>query len=71
MHDLAGKLATVLLLAGFPFSLWSAPYATWAECKNTELDKCPYASAYVCESRASARCVHYFDVSENAVSLKS
>jgi hypothetical protein len=71
MSDSAGKLAALCLLAGFPLSLWSAPYMTWSECENKELDKCPYASAQTCERRALARCENYFDVTENAVILKS
>ena len=68
---LAGKLVVLFLLAGFPFSLWSAPYVTWSDCESRELNKCPYVSALVCESRASARCDNYFDVPENAIILGS
>ena len=71
MSTNVGKLAALFLLAAFPLSLLSATFVTWSECENKELDKCPYASAQMCERRASARCENYFDATENAVALNS
>ena len=71
MSTNVGKLAALFLLAAFPLSLLSATFVTWSECENKELDKCPYASAQMCERRASARCENYFDATENAVVLNS
>ena len=71
MRDTASKLVAIFLLAASPFSLLSATYVTWSQCENKELDKCPYASAQMCERLASARCENYFDAPENAVILKS
>ena len=71
MRDTASKLLAIFLLAASPFSLLSATYVTWSQCENKELDKCPYASAQMCERLASARCENYFDAPENAVILKA
>ena len=71
MRDTESKLVAIFLLAASPFSLLSATYVTWSKCENKELEQCPYASAQMCERRASARCENYFDATENAVVLKS
>ena len=71
MREPVSKLVAIFLLAASPSSLLSATYVTWSQCENKELDKCPYASAQMCERLASARCENYFDAPKNAVILKS